>query len=119
MRSFLKKLLMRSHALFAVVRIAEIYLGALYGRVHDPEYKRLKRYVSVTNRPVRILDVGANLGQSMVTFASLFPDLSIDCIEPNPQCFKALDRTALLLKFKRTKPNVRVFRGAFGLKTRR
>lgn len=112
MRFFIKKLLINWGGLFALVRVLEVYVGALYGRVHDPEYRRLLRYVALQNRPIRILDVGANLGQSMVTFSGLFKTLKLNCIEPNPKCHRTLQQVAQLLKIKKAKSDFKIFHGA-------
>ena len=38
-----------------------------------------------------ILDIGANIGQSTVTFARVFPDANIYAFEPIPKCYESLE----------------------------
>jgi FkbM family methyltransferase len=41
-----------------------------------------------------ILDVGANEGQSLIQFRDTFPDAQIHCLEPSPDAFEILQKTA-------------------------
>ena len=55
-----------------------------------PKLKSFYKNASINiNSPV-ILDVGANKGQSIDFFKSIYPDCLIYAFEPNPRLFTAL-----------------------------
>lgn len=48
-------------------------------------------YVFTPEKPISsMLDIGANIGASVVCFALLFPHARIAAFEPNPNCFSSL-----------------------------
>jgi FkbM family methyltransferase len=59
-------------------------------------------YLLGHNRPT-IFDVGANVGQSLSTFRTFFPDATIHSFEPSPSTFRTLQASASHL------PNVRLW----------
>jgi len=74
--------------IFSAARAVEAYFNALRGHVHDPDYVVLTEFVGSGD----IADIGANIGQSVVSLHRLFPGSRIHAFEPNPQCRKVLDR---------------------------
>jgi FkbM family methyltransferase len=59
--------------------------------VHD-EYA-----VQLRQQPVRILDVGSNIGASILYFSVLYPDAQIVAVEPSPSLFRILERNVAQL----------------------
>ncbi len=57
-------------------------------------------------RIAHMLDLGANIGLASLWFACVYPDISIDAYEPNPELFPLLEKN--LSSF----PNIRVFKEA-------
>src|SRR5215510_14493742 len=53
----------------------------LSGQLHDDEFAGFRR---ITAPARRILDVGANRGQSIATLKILFPDAIVHAFEANP-----------------------------------
>jgi FkbM family methyltransferase len=90
MRFLFKSLFLRL-GLFARIRSAEVYLRSLFGLVHDREYFLLPAGINGS----LILDVGANLGQSITSLHKIFPQSRIVSFEPNPSCQPMLNRVAL------------------------
>jgi FkbM family methyltransferase len=54
----------------------------------------IKSHLAHVARPV-ILDVGANVGQSVALFRDLLPDSQIHCFEPGPSAYEALERNTV------------------------
>jgi len=48
----------------------------------------------VNNKHPLIIDVGANIGQSVDEFKKIWPDSKIHCFEPQDECLKQLESTA-------------------------
>jgi FkbM family methyltransferase len=63
----------------------------LLGRVHDPDFHYF-RNLKLTNP--KILDIGANRGQSIVSFKKHLPDSEIRSFEANPYFWPVLERLA-------------------------
>ena len=61
------------------------------GRVHDKDYLTFADFPK--KNPV-VLDIGANVGQSMVTFKNILPQAVVHSFEINPQHCDALTRAA-------------------------
>ena len=51
----------------------------------------IRAHIAHTRRAV-ILDVGANVGQSVALFRQSLPDSQIHCFEPAPSAFRELER---------------------------
>lgn len=73
---------------FSTLRAAEVCLNAVRGHIHDPDYLALRHCVGVGD----IADIGANIGQSIISLHRLFPAARIRAFEPNPQCQAVLER---------------------------
>ena len=66
-------------------------------RPHEDDFRAL-RLLDLSNIPV-LVDVGGNIGQSVLSFYSVFPAAKVVSFEPNPAVFKKLQR--LTKKFPR------------------
>jgi FkbM family methyltransferase len=86
---FLKKIA-RLVGLFDVFRKLDIWMKAKRGSIHDPEYTELPSWLDGK----LLLDVGANLGQSVISLNRLFPQSKIMSFEPNPACHDVLKKVA-------------------------
>ena len=89
MRYIIKRVAAR-FGLFDSLRAMEQYTNLLLGRIHDPDYLEIPRTIGTS----AIADIGANIGQSMISLRSLFPDNTIHAYEPNPACGKTLRQVA-------------------------
>lgn len=74
--------------LFDFFRDLEIQLRSRFGGVHDPEYRRLPKSLDGQ----LLIDIGANIGQSIISLKSLFPLSKIVAYEPNPRCASILQK---------------------------
>lgn len=90
-RNLIKSTAVRLGA-FDALRSAEIYVNALRGHVHDADYNALR----VHGLEGDIADIGANIGQSIISLHRLFPDARIRAFEPNPRCHAILRRVVRL-----------------------
>lgn len=86
----LLKIVARQCGVFDTLRRGGIWLQARRRAVHDPEYLELPPHLN----GMLLLDVGANLGQSIISLHSLFPDSRIMSFEPNPACHASLKKVA-------------------------
>jgi FkbM family methyltransferase len=77
---------------FRALRSAEVYVNARRGHVHDTDYEALRTCM----REGDIADIGANIGQSIISLHRLFPNAHIHAFEPNPQCRAVLGRVIRL-----------------------
>jgi FkbM family methyltransferase len=58
---------------------------------YELEYKKLTQIIESQSRKIeRVLDIGANIGQSSYTFRKIFPNAQIHAFEPNPLIFEIL-----------------------------
>ena len=58
---------------------------------YELEYKKLTQIIEFQSRKIeRVLDIGANIGQSSYTFRKIFPNAEIHAFEPNPLIFEVL-----------------------------
>lgn len=80
--------------LFSKARSIELYLNALALKVHDDDFHRIPLNINGG----AIADIGANLGQSVISFRKLFPDSKVYAFEPNPVCMKTLHRVSSIVK---------------------
>jgi FkbM family methyltransferase len=107
--SYLKiKLKRKLFEVFRVKKTSESFLGI---RVVFPDYgwfAHLWREIFVsenyffqtgTSRP-RIIDVGSNIGMSIIFFKLLYPDAEILAFEPDPRTFKWLLKNVEINKFR-------------------
>jgi FkbM family methyltransferase len=73
---------------FHVLREIEVFAACLLRRIHDDDFILLPRNLG----PGPIVDVGANLGQSIVSLRAIYPGIPIVSFEPNPACMRSLRR---------------------------
>lgn len=76
--------------LFGAIRNYDVLLAAIFGRIHEPELRK----ISMTKNGMVIIDVGANLGQSITSFTCLTKKPIIHSFECNPKCISMLNITA-------------------------
>jgi FkbM family methyltransferase len=58
---------------------------------YELEYKKLTKIMEFQSRKIqRVLDIGANIGQSSYAFRKIFPSSEIHAFEPNPIIFEVL-----------------------------
>ena len=55
--------------------------------IHDKDFTIFK---FAKNKNPIIIDIGANRGQSIATFSTIFPNAKIHCFEANPFFFQSL-----------------------------
>ena len=67
------KALARRFGVFDLLRRFDVWWQGSFGFLHDPEYRSLPASINGG----LILDVGGNLGQSIISLHSLFPRSSI------------------------------------------
>src|SRR5881392_2923492 len=70
--------------------------------------KKAEYYVPAALRPKIILDIGSNIGASIIYFHRQFPDARIFGFEPHPDTFQILEKNVGHL------PGVRVFNCGLG-----
>lgn len=93
MRDLLKTSLLRLGPLFGVARGIEMRLNALRGKIHDPDFLSLPKSIDGG----LIADIGANLGQSLISLRRLYPSSPVVAFEPNPSCHPTLRSVAGML----------------------
>jgi FkbM family methyltransferase len=84
-----------------VLRSVFLSLGLDLNRYHPETDKWLaqKKLLEDVEAPV-ILDVGANVGQTLEAYKSLFPEAEVHCFEPYPDSYRTLQELAS--QFSRT-----------------
>src|SRR6184192_2229413 len=70
--------------------------------------QKAEYYVPPALRPKIILDIGSNIGASILYFHEKFPDAKIFGFEPHPDTFRVLEKNVAHL------PGVRIFNYGFG-----
>ncbi len=83
--------------------------GILTGRGWDPELPEILVGLHDPARP-HVVEVGANIGASLVPLAAGFPHLRFHCIEPVPEFFALLEENAKSY----AAPNVTLYNRALG-----
>jgi len=88
MRAKLRNFLVANFSfLYSYTRKFELYLSAIFGRVHEQDFYSLREYLSPG---AHVLDIGANFGQSVTSMSSICDGLKITLFECNPSCKKDL-----------------------------
>jgi FkbM family methyltransferase len=80
-RKALKRLLARNHGAYRWTRRACMFGKYLCGRPHEADFKAFGHF---THRKGLFLDIGANSGESVLSFRLFNPTAPILSIEPNP-----------------------------------
>jgi len=85
-------------------KVAPCYHWHLIGEWNEPEtHEFLRAVVGAADRPVRFVDVGANVGEMVVDIARLKNVCEVIAFEPNPICARALRISALLCDLTKVK----------------
>ena len=80
-RRALKRLLARSHGAYRWTRRASMFGKYLCGRPHEADFRAFRHFA---HRTGLFLDIGANSGESVLSFRLFNPTAPILSIEPNP-----------------------------------
>jgi FkbM family methyltransferase len=81
----------------------------LTGRGWDPQLPEILALLTDPARP-HVIEVGANVGASLVPVAAEFPHLAFHCVEPVPEFFALLEENARTF----AAPNLRLYHRALG-----
>ena len=87
LRLFAKKIALRL-GVYPGLRFLDIRMKRIKRSVHDEDYFLLPKF----SKQISIYDVGANIGQSVLSFKSIYPNCKITAFEPNPACCEQLER---------------------------
>lgn len=89
-------------ALFQVPRLYDVVAGERrfvllhrLGRVHEADFRALAT-LGLPPRPL-VVDIGANIGQSVLSTLTVLPQATVVGFEPNPGTWPSLDRLAARL----------------------
>jgi FkbM family methyltransferase len=106
-KKLVRSALVRAPGAYDLVTSQRRYV-ALYrlGLVHEPDYRALP--LLLRGPSPLVLDVGANLGQTVLSVKRVLPTARIVCFEPNPQ------PAAALRQLQRTFPDLRIEAVALG-----
>lgn len=94
-RQYLAK---NASTLFPYIRRLDVVLSCVFGRIHEKEFRHLDGMLQKS--PV-VIDVGANLGQSITSLSRIFDNPQVICFECNPSCFNTLNMICELNKLLR------------------
>lgn len=84
LRSTLSRLSSRSPWLFYTLKKLDLLAHHMLRKLHEPEFRILAN-LQPKGAQLLIADIGANIGQSALDFAGLFPQAQIVSFEANPQ----------------------------------
>lgn len=76
-------------SLYPTLRNADVFVSSLLGRVHENEFRMLANEVP---KKSIVIDIGANLGQSVTSIAKVCRPSQIIAFECNPYCINSLHR---------------------------
>lgn len=76
-------------SLYPSLRNIDVFVSGLLGRVHENEFLMLKKEVP---KKSIVIDIGANLGQSITSIAKVCRPSQIIAFECNPNCINSLYR---------------------------
>lgn len=91
MRMLLKKCISNAY-MYDKVRFIELITRLVTGKIHEPGFE----YLKFINKEALVVDIGANVGQSIVSIFNANNKLNIIAFEPNPSCKKSLIRLSEL-----------------------
>lgn len=73
-------------------RFIELLIRLVTGKIHEPGFE----YLKFINKEALVVDIGANVGQSIVSIFNANSSLNIIAFEPNPSCKKSLNQLSKL-----------------------
>ena len=76
-------------SLYPSLRDADVFVSCLLGRIHENEFRMLAK--DVPKKSI-VIDIGANLGQSVTSIARVCRPSEIIAFECNPNCINSLQR---------------------------
>lgn len=94
LRKLAKQMATRLPMVFELAKVGEICSQYLLKRFHESDYRF---FALCAPENGHFLDVGANTGQSALSFAAARPNWSILSVEPNPGCRRYLEMTRRML----------------------
>jgi FkbM family methyltransferase len=83
--------------IFPFIRYSEVLISALFGRVHENDFFILKNLP----KNLAVVDIGANLGQSVTSLSVVLNKPNILSLECNPACLKTLSLVGKINSFIR------------------
>lgn len=86
-RGLIKGALKITPGVYDLVKRLELVAQYFLRRPHEPDFLLFRK---LKNRPGQFLDVGANVGQSAISFGALNGRMSIVSFEPNAACLPGL-----------------------------
>lgn len=89
LKSYVRSLMVHAPALQDMRSRVGLEANRLLRRLHDEDWRAFEQ---LRLPPGPILDIGANRGQSIVSFRTVMPGCSIDAFEPNPVVSERLSR---------------------------
>ena len=89
-RLWLKNFLLNSNFFYKNVKFAELIVNSYLKICHEDDYHFFEVFKDRKN--VLILDVGANYGQSIISFSSVLPNAKIISFEPGIDCTFYLEK---------------------------
>ena len=83
--------------IFPFIRYIEVLISALFGRVHENDFFIFKNLP----KNLVVIDIGANLGQSVTSLSVVLNKPNILSFECNPACLKILSLVGKINSFIR------------------
>jgi len=95
MRKLIKGAIKNSYV-YDKVRFIELLIRLVSGKIHEPGFE----YLKFINKGALVIDIGANVGQSIVSIFNANSKLNIIAFEPNPLCRNSLNQLARIWPLK-------------------
>lgn len=86
MRMYLKKFI-KTPYVYDKFRFIELLMRLVTRKIHEPGFE----YLKFLNKEALVVDIGANVGQSIISIFNANRQLNIVAFEPNPYCKKSLN----------------------------
>lgn len=86
-RGMIKRTLKAVPRVYDLVKRLELVVQYVLKRPHEPDFLLFRR---LKDRPGQFLDIGANVGQSAISFGALNSSMSVVSFEPNAACLPGL-----------------------------
>lgn len=98
LRLKLKEILFNNNFLYRNIKFAELIIFYYLKKCHEDDYYFFRIFSN--RKDVTIIDIGANYGQSVISFASVLPNAKIISFEPNIDCIEYLEAISKFTKAK-------------------